>query len=78
MADPMAVAVFGPPPEGLDLTENQQVADNVAAILCAAIATVALALRLYSRTFQRFDMLADDWLMIIALVRCWWKIVWVV
>ncbi|KAI1759531.1 hypothetical protein GGR53DRAFT_140751 [Hypoxylon sp. FL1150] len=67
-ADPMTVAAFGPPPDGIDLTENQQVADNVAAILCAAIATVALVLRLYSRTFQRFDMLADDWLMLLALL----------
>ncbi|KAI1773262.1 hypothetical protein F4818DRAFT_122196 [Hypoxylon cercidicola] len=66
--DPTVVAVLGPPPEGMDLTENQQNADNVAAILCAAIATIALGLRLYSRTFQRFDMLADDWLMIIALI----------
>ncbi|KAI0179891.1 hypothetical protein GGR52DRAFT_568658 [Hypoxylon sp. FL1284] len=66
--NPMIVAAFGPPPEGLDLTENQQTADNVAAIVCAAVATLALVLRLYSRTFQRFDMLADDWLMIVALL----------
>ncbi|KAI1370552.1 hypothetical protein F4677DRAFT_350367 [Hypoxylon crocopeplum] len=66
--DPAIMAVFGPPPPGLDLAENQQTADNVAAILCAAIATVALCLRLWARNFQRFDMMADDWLMLIALI----------
>ncbi|KAL7619869.1 hypothetical protein AAE478_010415 [Parahypoxylon ruwenzoriense] len=66
--DPVIVAVFGPPPAGIDLLANQQTADNVAAILCASIATVALCLRLWARNFQRFDMMADDWLMLIALI----------
>ncbi|KAI1398983.1 hypothetical protein F4819DRAFT_466757 [Hypoxylon fuscum] len=66
--NPMIVAAFGPPPPGTDLTENQQAADNAAAIICAVIATISLVLRLYARTFQRFDMLADDWLMLIALI----------
>ncbi|KAI2616873.1 hypothetical protein GGR54DRAFT_631611 [Hypoxylon sp. NC1633] len=66
--DPAILAVFGPPPADVNLSESQGTADNVAAIICAAFATIALILRIYARNLQRFDMMADDWLMVVALI----------
>lgn len=67
--DPAISAKFGPPPAGLDLGANQQTAIIAVALVSTAFATVALGLRIWARNFQRFGMMADDWLMIVALVR---------
>ncbi|KAI0389586.1 hypothetical protein F5Y17DRAFT_472704 [Xylariaceae sp. FL0594] len=59
---------FGPPPPGIDLNTRQDTAFITVAILSAAFATTALALRIWARNFQRFGMMADNYLMIISLV----------
>ncbi|KAI1811392.1 hypothetical protein GGS20DRAFT_579099 [Poronia punctata] len=66
--DPIVLAAFGPPPPGIDLAEGQESAIIGVALLSAVFATVALALRIWARNFQRFGMMADDYLMIIALI----------
>ncbi|KAI0152900.1 hypothetical protein GGR57DRAFT_469421 [Xylariaceae sp. FL1272] len=66
--DPIILAAFGPPPAGLDLKENQATAIIAVALVSAGFATLALGLRIWARNFQRFGMMADDWLMIVALI----------
>ncbi|KAI0430708.1 hypothetical protein F5Y09DRAFT_307043 [Xylaria sp. FL1042] len=66
--DPIILKTFGPPPAGLDLTESRQTAVIAVALVSAAFAAVALSLRIWARNFQRFGMMADDWLMIVALI----------
>ena len=66
--DPIVLAVFGPPPEGMDLTEDQSVANTVASVVCLFLAIVAMGLRLWARSIQNFGIKADDWLIIVALV----------
>jgi hypothetical protein len=67
--DPIILAAFGPPPPGIDLKAKQETAIIVVALVSTAFATVALLLRIWARNFQRFGMMADDYLMIVALVR---------
>jgi len=66
--DPIVVMAFGPPPPGIDLAEKQETAIITVALVSAVFATIALVLRIWARNFQRFGMMADDYLMIIALV----------
>ncbi|KAI1080804.1 hypothetical protein F5B20DRAFT_95011 [Whalleya microplaca] len=68
MADPMVVAVFGPPPDGMNLADDQSTANAVVAVVCAVIATVSLVLRLWAKMSQRASVTADDALIFIALI----------
>ncbi|RYP70557.1 hypothetical protein DL771_005376 [Monosporascus sp. 5C6A] len=66
--DPIILAAFGPPPEGMDLTEDQSQANNIAVVVCLALAAVALVLRIWARNLQNFGVKADDYLIMVALV----------
>ncbi|KAI1270612.1 hypothetical protein F5Y18DRAFT_422112 [Xylariaceae sp. FL1019] len=66
--DPIILQAFGPPPDGIDLEANQSTAIISVALVSASFATVALGLRIWARNFQRFGMMADDWLMVVALI----------
>ncbi|KAI1756306.1 hypothetical protein F4782DRAFT_328070 [Xylaria castorea] len=66
--DPAILQVFGPPPAGIDLEAKQETAIIVVAIGSTAFATIALGLRIWARNFQRFGMMADDYLMVVALI----------
>ncbi|TRX97265.1 hypothetical protein FHL15_002059 [Xylaria flabelliformis] len=66
--DPAILQVFGPPPVGIDLQAKQETAIIVVAIGSTAFATIALGLRIWARNFQRFGMMADDYLMVVALI----------
>lgn len=66
--DPIVLATFGPPPPGIDLAAKQETAIIVVALVSTAFATIALVLRIWARNFQRFGMMADDYLMVVALV----------
>ncbi|KAI1125167.1 hypothetical protein F5Y10DRAFT_247808 [Nemania abortiva] len=66
--DPIILAAFGPPPAGINLGAKQETAIIVVALVSTAFATIALVLRIWARNFQRFGMMADDWLMIVALI----------
>ncbi|RYC58308.1 hypothetical protein CHU98_g7902 [Xylaria longipes] len=67
--DPGILAVFGPPPAGIDLLAKQETAIIVVALISTAFATIALVLRVWARNFQRFGMMADDYLMVVALPK---------
>ncbi|KAI0206715.1 hypothetical protein F4808DRAFT_405021 [Astrocystis sublimbata] len=66
--DPAIIAGFGPPPAGINLEESQETAIIAVALVSTAFATLALVLRVWARNFQRFGMMADDYLMVVALV----------
>ncbi|KAI8625679.1 hypothetical protein F5Y19DRAFT_240979 [Xylariaceae sp. FL1651] len=66
--DPVILAAFGPPPPGIDLEAKQETAIIVVALVSTAFATLALILRIWARNFQRFGMMADDYVMIVALI----------
>ncbi|KAI1196927.1 hypothetical protein F5X97DRAFT_303928 [Nemania serpens] len=66
--DPIILLTFGPPPAGIDLRAKQETAIITVALVSTAFATIALVLRIWARNFQRFGMMADDYLMIVALV----------
>ncbi|KAF6826537.1 pth11-like integral membrane protein [Colletotrichum musicola] len=65
---PDIVQAFGPPPDGLDITESSVAENNVAVIILAALATVAVALRLYARFLQGHGLHPDDWTIILSLL----------
>lgn len=60
--------VFGPPPEGLDLTESTANADTAAVIVLLVLAAIAVVLRFVARVIQRNSLKMDDWTIILALV----------
>ncbi|KAK2765873.1 hypothetical protein FQN53_006771 [Emmonsiellopsis sp. PD_33] len=60
---------FGPPPPGLDLTENHTPSNNAIVIAMFVLATVSVVLRFIARTrVQNVQLKADDWLIAAALV----------
>ncbi|KAI0095841.1 hypothetical protein GGR51DRAFT_553799 [Nemania sp. FL0031] len=66
--DPIIEHAFGPPPAGINLEARQETAIIVVALVSTGFATVALVLRIWARNFQRFGMMADDYLMVVALI----------
>lgn len=66
--DPIIEQAFGPAPAGINLAAKQETAIIVVALVSTGFATVALVLRVWARNFQRFGMMADDYLMVVALV----------
>lgn len=66
--DPAIVAIFGPAPAGMDLSENRSPNDNAIVIVCVSVAVVALALRLWARQVQKSGLETDDFMMFPALV----------
>ncbi|KAJ5951385.1 uncharacterized protein N7479_009798 [Penicillium vulpinum] len=56
-------SVFGPPPPGVDLTENRNVQDTIAVVSVCALAIVTIIFRLIVRVYvQGARLEADDWL----------------
>lgn len=66
--NPEMVALFGPAPEGMDLTRSTAMADTAAVIVLLVLAAVAVVLRFVARTVQRSGLRMDDWTIILALV----------
>ncbi|KAF6821078.1 pth11-like integral membrane protein [Colletotrichum sojae] len=67
-SSPDIVQAFGPPPDGLDITESSVAENNAAVIILAALATLAVALRLYTRFLQGHGLHPDDWTIILSLL----------
>lgn len=63
------VQMFGPPPDGLDISESSVVQNNAAVIVLAVLASLAVVLRLMARYLQGHNLKADDWAIIASLVR---------
>lgn len=62
-------AVLGPPPPGLDLTEDQSHRDNTVTITIFAVTAAVVVLRFILRlTSKKPKPSLDDWLCAIALI----------
>lgn len=66
--DPVILAAFGEPPEGIDLEERLVVNHNVAVSVSLGLAVAAVALRLYVRRLKGARMWLDDYAIIFSTV----------
>ncbi|KAJ0163096.1 hypothetical protein CTA2_3529 [Colletotrichum tanaceti] len=62
------VLMFGPPPDGLDISESSVTRNNAAVIVLAVLASLAVVLRLMARSLQGQTLKADDWVIIASLL----------
>ncbi|KAH9238752.1 hypothetical protein K456DRAFT_1746701 [Colletotrichum gloeosporioides 23] len=62
------VAVFGTPPDGIDIAESSVAQNNAAVIVLAVLASAAVALRILSRFVQGHVLKADDWAIVGSLL----------
>lgn len=68
--DPVVFDNFGPPPEGLDLSETCTPAANAIAITLACISVLSVLSKFTSRYLQNASFEADDYLVVLSLVGC--------
>ncbi|KAK1516782.1 uncharacterized protein CCOS01_12331 [Colletotrichum costaricense] len=66
--DPNIIAIFGPPPDDLDISESSVARNNAAVIILAVLASVAVVLRLMARFLQGHSLKADDWTILLSLL----------
>jgi hypothetical protein len=66
--DPNIVAIFGPPPKGLDLEKNVITTYNVVVCVVLGIAVTVVALRFYVRNMKSANIEMDDWAVLVSLV----------
>ncbi|KAK0376062.1 hypothetical protein CLIM01_06585 [Colletotrichum limetticola] len=66
--DPNIIAIFGPPPDDLDISESSVARNNAAVIILAVLAFVAVVLRLMARFLQGHSLKADDWTILLSLL----------
>ncbi|KAK2000545.1 hypothetical protein LX36DRAFT_571998 [Colletotrichum falcatum] len=60
--------MFGPPPEGLDISESRVRQNDTAVVALAVLALLAVVLRLVARYLQRHQLKADDWTIVFSLL----------
>ncbi|RBQ74807.1 hypothetical protein FVER14953_20290 [Fusarium verticillioides] len=58
--DPMVIAIFGRPPEGIDLSANQEIKNTTIVLSMLCISALFLAGRIAIRT-QQSDLSLDDY-----------------
>lgn len=66
--DSAILAIFGPPPDSIDVADSRVGENNAAVIALLCLATVAVILRFVARISLRNPLMADDWAILIALV----------
>ncbi|KAM0080834.1 hypothetical protein ACKRZS_007003 [Fusarium odoratissimum] len=66
--DPLVVAVFGPPPEGIDLSANSEAKNAAVVLTLLLISALFLAGRLVIRTQQVYGLSLDDYAIIVSWV----------
>ncbi|KAI5467815.1 hypothetical protein BGZ63DRAFT_431366 [Mariannaea sp. PMI_226] len=64
--DPLLLKIFGPPPPGLDLTEEKYTVYDIASAIVYAVAIASVALRLYVRRRMGPRLGADDYAIVIS------------
>ncbi|KAJ5645606.1 hypothetical protein N7507_011617 [Penicillium longicatenatum] len=67
------IAELSPPPAGVNLSQDQNLPNNIAIIIVCALAAIVLPIRIFVRIRTNKTLRIDDWLMIIAMVsssRC--------
>ncbi|PYI06949.1 hypothetical protein BO78DRAFT_367638 [Aspergillus sclerotiicarbonarius CBS 121057] len=66
--DPAIIAVFGEPPDNVNLAATQVPRDNAAVITMFCLGFVAVVLRFITRLALRNPFRVDDWLILVSLV----------
>ncbi|KAJ5643009.1 uncharacterized protein N7484_005516 [Penicillium longicatenatum] len=61
------IAELSPPPAGVDLSQDQNLPNNIAIIIVCALAAIVLPIRIFVRIRTNKTLRIDDWLMIIAM-----------
>lgn len=62
------IAELSPPPAGVDLSQDQNLGNNIAIIIVCALAAIVLPIRIFVRIRTNKTLRVDDWIMIIAMV----------
>ncbi|TLS21251.1 uncharacterized protein PpBr36_10570 [Pyricularia pennisetigena] len=65
--DPIIQAVFGPPPDGLNLSESRGPSDSAAVSVLLVLAICAVVARFVCRFYSRNAFLSDDWAILVTL-----------
>ncbi|KAJ6035983.1 hypothetical protein N7540_000262 [Penicillium herquei] len=68
--DPAIEALFGSPPSDIDLDATSVGNNNRGVIAMMCLAAVAVITRFICRIIFRTSILADDYMIIVALVSC--------
>ncbi|KAL3296981.1 integral membrane protein [Colletotrichum asianum] len=66
--DPFIEAAFGPPPDGVDLSESQATKNNAIVIVLLVIAALSVAGRLFARSKYGPGLSLDDYAIVVAWV----------
>lgn len=66
--DPNIVAIFGPPPDGLDLEYNVITLYNVVCCVVYGVAVAVVGLRFYVRNMKSSGLEMDDWAVLCSVV----------
>ncbi|BCR98090.1 uncharacterized protein AKAW2_31409S [Aspergillus luchuensis] len=66
--DPAIVAIFGEPPDNIDLTDSRVQQDNAVVIFILCLAVISVVLRFVARRVLHNSLMMDDWVIILALV----------
>ncbi|KAF5967676.1 integral membrane protein [Fusarium coicis] len=66
--DPLVVAIFGPPPEGIDLSANSEAKNAAVVLTLLLISALFLAGRIVIRTQQVYGLSLDDYAIIVSWV----------
>lgn len=66
------IAELSPPPAGVDLSQDQNLGNNIAIIVVCALAAIVLPIRIFVRIRTNKTLRVDDWIMIIAMVS--WEV----
>lgn len=66
--DPLVVAAFGPPPEGIDLSANSEAKNAAVVLTLLLMSALFLAGRLVIRTQQVYGLSLDDYAIIVSWV----------
>lgn len=67
--DANIVSIFGQPPDGLDLTENKATHYSQGLLILTCVGVASVISRFTARLVQKAGFKADDYFIILALVR---------
>lgn len=67
--DPLILTTFGSPPADIDLNSDQRFGNDVSVAVLLFIAALGVSLRLAARMVRKSGLKADDYAILIALVR---------
>ncbi|PTD06669.1 hypothetical protein HYE67_001798 [Fusarium culmorum] len=66
--DPFVLAAFGPPPDGIDLSANNEAKNTGVVLLLLIVSAAFLAGRITLRTKQTYGLSADDYAIIVSFL----------